>query len=159
LPQRADRKIGATRKQQGKGAKMAGNCKINRKDIMSAIASVPSAASPYPTASRSGLGAIGKDFHAVGKALQSGDVPSATNALAALQQKVQDQFQTSANQPFGNNSQANTDYQSLVGALQIGNLSTAQKAFSRLETDLEVKPIPITDGVRFVLNKGMELSK
>jgi hypothetical protein len=50
---------------------------------------------------------------------------------------LQNNPQTSANQPFGNNSQANTDYQSLVGALQTGNLSNAQKAFSSLQTDLQ----------------------
>jgi hypothetical protein len=125
---------------------------------MSAIASVPVIVSPYPTAPHSGLGPIGKDFHAVGKALQTGDVTSATTALATLQQNVQNHYQTSASQPFGNNNQANTDYQNLVGALQTGNLSSAQHAFARLETDLQMNPLPISGGVRSVLNKGMDLS-
>jgi hypothetical protein len=126
---------------------------------MSAIASVPLMASPYPAATPSGSGQIGRDFHAVGKALQSGDVASAQKALATFQQNAQNNLQTPASQPFGNNSQANTDYQNLVGALQTGNLSSAQKAFERLETDLQIKPFPLSDGVRFVLNKGMDLSR
>jgi hypothetical protein len=132
---------------------------MNRKDIMSAIASVPLMASPYPAASQSGSGQMGRDFNAVGKALQAGDVASAQKAVATFQQDVQKNLQTPASQPFGSNSQANTDYQSLVGSLQTGNLSCAQKAFERLQTDLQIKPLPISDGVRFVLNKGMDLPK
>jgi hypothetical protein len=159
LPQQVDRKWVQPQNKQGELVKMVGDCKMNRKDIMSAIASVPLTASLYPRAPQSGLGPIGRDFQAVGKALQAGDAPSAATALASLQQNMQVHFQTTASQPFGDNSQANTDYQNLVGALQTGNLSTAQKAFSRLETDLQINPIPISNGVRFVLNKGMDLSK
>jgi hypothetical protein len=103
---------------------------------MSSISSVTSAINPYLTTNQNGLGQSFKDVKAIGSALQSGYVSTAQSALAKFQQGLQGNPQTSANQPFGKNSQANTDYQSLTSALQSGDLSGAQKALSSLQTDL-----------------------
>src|SRR5579872_3434899 len=45
--------------------------------------------------------------------------------------------QTQANQPFGKNTQASTDYQNLTTALKSDDLQGAQKAFTGLQTDLK----------------------
>jgi hypothetical protein len=104
---------------------------------MSAISNVSSANNSYPITSQSGFDQIVTDFNSIGSALQSGDVSSALTALSSFQNALQNNPQTSPNQPFGTNGLANTDYQSLVGALQTGNISNAQKAFANLQTDLK----------------------
>ncbi|HTI98832.1 MAG TPA: hypothetical protein VL527_08000, partial [Dongiaceae bacterium] len=81
-----------------------------------------------------------QDFKALGTALQSGDLSSAQSALANLQQTVSGNSSTSttsASQPFGKNSQANSDFQTLTSALQSGDLSGAQQAFTSLQSDLK----------------------
>jgi hypothetical protein len=108
---------------------------------MSSISSVDSTPNPPQTANQSGFAQIAKSFQAIGSALQSGDVSSAQSALAAFQQALQGNSQsnpqTATNQPFGKNSQANTDYQNLTSALQSGNLANAQKAYASLQNDLQ----------------------
>jgi hypothetical protein len=103
---------------------------------MSTISSVSSTPNPYRTADQNGFGQIVKNFNGIGSALQSGNLTAAQTALSAFQQSLPGNSQASANSPFGNNSQANTDYQSLVGALQSGNLPSAQQAFTSLQSDL-----------------------
>ncbi len=108
---------------------------------VSSISPVNSTPSPYPTASPDGFGQLVTDFQAIGSALQSGNVSSAQSALTAFQQvlpgSTQPNSQTAATQPFGKNSQANTDFQNLTSALQSGNLATAQQAFASLQNDLK----------------------
>jgi len=104
---------------------------------MSSISSVASATSPYQTTNQSGFSQLVQNFNAIGTALQSGDLSSAQSALTTFQQSVQGSSQATASQPFGKNSQANTDYQSLTSSLQSGNLASAQKAFTSLQKDLK----------------------
>lgn len=104
---------------------------------MSNVSSVSSTTNAYQTTNQNNFGQSIQDFKAIGSALQSGDLSTAQSALATFQQDLQGNSQTSANQPFGNNTQANTDYKSLTSALQSGDLSTAQKAFSSLQSDLK----------------------
>jgi len=104
---------------------------------MSNVSAVTSAINAYQTNNESVLGKVSQDFGAIGSALQSGDLTTAQSALAAFQQALQGSNQTSTDQPFGSNNQANTDYQTLVSSLQSGDLSSAQKAFASLQTDLQ----------------------
>lgn len=109
---------------------------------MNSISSINSATSSSRTAAHQRFAQVAKNFHAIGTALQAGDVSSAQSALKSFQQAVQTNSQSSSqqtatNQPFGKNSQANGDYQTLTTALQSGNLSTAQQAFTSLQTDLK----------------------
>jgi hypothetical protein len=109
---------------------------------MSNVSSVSSIANPYQTTNQNGFGQFLQDFKALGGALQSGNLSTAQSALATFQQDLQSNApaassQTSANQPFGKNTQANTDFQNLASALQSGDLSSAQKAFASLQTDLQ----------------------
>jgi hypothetical protein len=103
---------------------------------MSSISSLSSTASPYQTTSQNGPGQLIQDFNAIGSALQSGDLSSAQSALTTFQQNLQGDSQTSSTGPFGQNSQANTDYQNLTTALKSGDLSGAQKAFASLKQDV-----------------------
>jgi ribosomal protein S20 len=80
---------------------------------------------------------MAQEFQAIGSALQSGNISSAQNALTTFQQELQRTSQTAASQPFGQNTQANTDYQNLTSAVQSGNLATAQQSFSSLQSDLK----------------------
>src|ERR1700722_19263518 len=104
---------------------------------MSAISSVSSTTNPYQTTNQNDMAQILQDFGAIGGALQSGDLSTAQSALATFQQDLQGNSQTASSQPFGSNTQANTDYKSLVSTLQNGDLSGAQKAFTSLQTDLQ----------------------
>ena len=92
---------------------------------------------PYQTNYQAGYGQMVQNFDAVGSALQSGDLATAQSALTTFQQALPGSSSTSASQPFGKNSQANTDYQSLTSSLQSGNLASAQKAFTSLQKDLK----------------------
>ena len=104
---------------------------------MSSISSVSSTTSAYQTTNQSSSGQFGQDLSAVTSALQSGDLSTAQSAMATLQQNLQDSSQTSATQPFGKNTQANTDFQNLTSALKSGNLSAAQQASTSLTNDLK----------------------
>jgi hypothetical protein len=109
---------------------------------MSSISSLSSVTSPFQTASQSGSDQFIKDFKALGSALDSGNLSAAQTALATFQQDLQGDSpnsatQSSSNQPFGKNSAANKDYQTLVSALQSGDTSGAQKAFASLQADLK----------------------
>lgn len=108
---------------------------------MNTISSLNSTANPVQTTSQGGIAQVAQNFQAIGAALQSGDVATAQSALTsfqkALQGSSQSNSQTSSSQPFGKNSQANTDYQKLTSALQSGNLSTAQQAYASLQNDLK----------------------
>ena len=104
---------------------------------MSSLSSVSSATDPYQSTNLGAFVQFVNDFNAIGKSLQSGDLPGAQTALAAFQQDLPGGSQSQSRQPFGNNSQANTDFQSLTGALQSVDLAGAKKAYASLQTDLE----------------------
>ena len=48
-------------------------------------------------------------------------------------------------QPFGNNVVADSDYDSVVGAVDSGNFSEAEVAFSNLQTALNTSGAPHAD--------------
>jgi hypothetical protein len=107
-------------------------------EFMSSISGVSSATTPYyQTTNQSGSGQLVQNFNDIGTALQSGDLSAAQSALTTFQQSLQGEAQTTASQPFGKNSQANTDYQSLTSSLQSGDLASAQKTFTSLQKDLK----------------------
>jgi hypothetical protein len=104
---------------------------------MSAVSSVSPPSNPYQTQYQKGFAQTIQDFNSIGSALQSGNLSSAQSALAAFQKDLQGNSQTTSNQPFGQNTKANTDYQSLTNSLQSGDLSGAQAAFLNLQKDLQ----------------------
>jgi hypothetical protein len=106
---------------------------------MSSISSVSSSTSPNVTqpANRNPFAQIGSDFLAIGSALQSGTLTDAQNALATFQQSVSNNLQNTATQLFSGNSQASTAYQNLVNALNSGDSSGAQQAYSNLLATLK----------------------
>jgi hypothetical protein len=104
---------------------------------MSSISSVSPVTNPYQPNYQAGYGQMVQNFNAIGSALQAGDLTTAQSALTTFQQALPGSSSTSASQPFGKNSQANTDYQSLTSSLQSGNLASAQKAFTSLQKDLK----------------------
>jgi hypothetical protein len=132
-------------------AVFSANKQKNRKtksNDMSSISSVASATNPYQTTNQTSYGQSFKDFQAIGSALQSGNLSAAQSALAAFQQNLQSNPPSAASSssssstaatsgPFGSNTQANTDLQSLTSALQSGNTAQAQQAFTSLQTDLK----------------------
>ena len=83
-----------------------------------------------------------QDFNSLAGALQSGNLSTAQTAFTSWQNdltliapsNLQSALQS---QPFGSNTQANTDFQSLSSALQSGDLSSAQQAFASLKQDLQ----------------------
>jgi hypothetical protein len=99
------------------------------------ISSVSSATSPQ-AANQNQVNQLAKSFNDIGSALQSGDVSNAQSALTTFQQALQSSSQTTDKQPFGKNTMANMDYQSLTNDLQSGDLAGAQKAFTSLQNDL-----------------------
>jgi hypothetical protein len=104
---------------------------------MNNISNVSGAINPYQPPSQDNLTQFVQDFKGIGSALNAGNLSTAQSALATFQQDLQGNLQTSANQPFGKNSQANNDYQSLTSALQAGDVKAAQTAFASLQTDLK----------------------
>jgi hypothetical protein len=83
-----------------------------------------------------------QDFKALANALQSGDLSSAQSAFAAFQKDLPSSSQASSSQanssqPFGQNSQANKDFQTLQNSLASGDISGAQSAFTALKKDLK----------------------
>jgi hypothetical protein len=109
---------------------------------MSSISRVSSAGYLNQPINSNASNPLMKSLQAVSSALQSGNISQAQSALAKFQKQLQGNSQTSSSQPFGNNSQANSAYQSLVSSVQSGNLSVAQQALSSLKTDLKTSKAP-----------------
>jgi len=106
----------------------------------------------------SGSNPIQNDFAALGQALQSGDLTEAQSAFSQLQSDVQsarqanqaqppvaqDQYvpassQTTTSQTLTPAEQVQQDYTQLASALQSGNLTGAQTAFTALQQALETQ--------------------
>ena len=104
------------------------------------ISGVLSSYSAYqPSSTQSNLKQVRQDFQDLAGALQSGDMPGAQTAYAALQQLIQGM--QSASQPQGNGNgtqhQFNTDLAAVGKALQSGDVSAAQDAFKKLQQDMQ----------------------
>jgi hypothetical protein len=81
-----------------------------------------------------------KALDAIDSALQSDSSSDALTALTSLQQSLStgsSGSSTSTSQPFGTNTQANTDYTNLVSDIQSGNLDDAKTSLANLQTDLK----------------------
>jgi len=106
--------------------------------------------------SASGSNAVQSDFAALGTALQSGDLTQAQSAFAQLQTalqppsqsgangsgaaaEVQDQYVSSTSQTLTPEQQVEQNYSQLASALQSGNLTSAQSAFSALDEALQTQ--------------------
>jgi DNA-binding FadR family transcriptional regulator len=109
---------------------------------MSSISSVSSAGYLYQPNYSNASNPLLKSLQAVSSAVESGNVADAQSALAKFQKQLQGNSQTASSQPFGNNSQANSAYQSLVSSVQSGNLSDADKAVSSLKAYLKTSKAP-----------------
>ncbi len=118
----------------------------NQEKFMSSVSSLSSTGYFYQPNNTSAANPLMKGLQAVGSALESGNVSEAQSALANLQKQLQGNSQTSSNQPFGNNSQANSAYQNLVSSVQSGNISGAEKALTSLKTDLRKSKSSSTSG-------------
>jgi outer membrane protein assembly factor BamD (BamD/ComL family) len=102
-----------------------------------------SAISASGTAANSSSNPIATDYSALGQALQSGDLAGAQKAFSSLEQDLTNWSQTngtgssSSNSPSSTQTSLNNDYKALAQALQSGNLSDAQTAFSSVQQDLQ----------------------
>lgn len=80
-----------------------------------------------------------QDFQKLSQALQSGDLSSAQQAFAQLQQGAPGVGQTQGSQQNGQNSQNGSpfsqDIAALSTALQSGDIAGAQQAFAKLQQD------------------------
>jgi len=111
-----------------------------RESIVS-ISSVSSNSSLTQTDGRSLMHQWMQDFKQLASALQSGDLTGAQKAYAALQQLQQSNQpggQSSNGQPASSsNNPLQNDFAALGQALSSGDLSTAQSAFSQLQSDMK----------------------
>jgi hypothetical protein len=106
------------------------------------VSSVFSATSLYQPENQALFQQQAQDFNTLASALQSGNLSTAQSAFTSWQQDLTsiappNQQSTQQSQPFGSNSQANSDFQSLSSALQSGDISSAQQAFANLKQDLQ----------------------
>jgi hypothetical protein len=106
------------------------------------VSSVSSATSLYQPENQALFQQQAQDFNTLASALQSGNLSTAQSAFTSWQQDLTsiappNQQSTQQSQPFGSNSQANSDFQSLSSALQSGDISSAQQAFANLKQDLQ----------------------
>ena len=105
-------------------------------------------------AGSNGSNPIQNDFAALGQALQSGDLTQAQSAFSQLQTDVQsarqanqnpappvaqDQFVSTTPQTLTPAEQVQQDYTHLAGAIQSGNLTGAQTAFTALQQALQTQ--------------------
>ena len=96
---------------------------------------------------------IQQDFKQLAGSLQSGDLAGAQKAYAALQKLLPSQSQnsTSSTQSSSQSSSSSTspivnDFNALGKALQSGDLTAAQSAFSTLQSDLKSQSQSSTTG-------------
>jgi len=82
------------------------------------------------------------DLSQLGTALQSGDLAGAQKAFSDLQSTTQGQKSTTSSttgSSSGKNTTLSDDFSSLSQALQSGNVTDAQTAFAKLQTDMQAQ--------------------
>jgi len=91
-----------------------------------------------------GNSTINSDFNTLAQSLQSGNLTGAQQAFAALQQDIQSightqggQQTSQSSQQTSQTSQQNNDFNTLAKALQSGDLTGAQQAFTSLMQDAQ----------------------
>lgn len=92
---------------------------------------------------------IQQDFKQLAGSLQSGDLAGAQKAYAALQKLLPSQSQNSTSSSQSSSSSTNpivNDFNALGKALQSGDLTAAQSAFSTLQNDLKSQSQSSTTG-------------
>lgn len=92
---------------------------------------------------------IQQDFKQLAGSLQSGDLAGAQKAYAALQKLMPSQSQNSTSSTQSSSSSTNpivNDFNALGKALQSGDLTAAQSAFSTLQSDLKSQSQSSTTG-------------
>lgn len=100
---------------------------------------------PPPSGGKGKDDAIGADAAALGQALQTNDVTDAQSALAKLQQDMQAlQAQESDGSETGA-SDRDKEFQTLVAAINSGDLASAQTAFAALQQQGGTPPPPPPD--------------
>jgi len=77
------------------------------------------------------------DLQSLGKALQSGNLPAAQTAFAALQKTYQGQNPSTQSATTAN--PVATDLTNLANALNSGSLSTAQSVYTQLQKDMQTQ--------------------
>jgi len=83
---------------------------------------------------------IRQDFNQLASALQSGDLSGAQSAYSNIQQLLQGQQSSSTSSSVSGSTPASTiqnDFATLGQALQSGDLTQAQGAFSQLQNDIQ----------------------
>jgi outer membrane protein assembly factor BamD (BamD/ComL family) len=127
----------------------------NLSDAQSAYSSIQSLLSSQSGGSN-GSSTILSDFSALGQALQSGNLGQAQSAFSQLQTDAQtgsqtgnvaapppppaqDQYVPSSSQTQNPAQLVQQDYTQLASALQSGNLTDAQSAFSALQQELQTQ--------------------
>jgi hypothetical protein len=105
------------------------------------VSAVSSSSSVTQTDSRSLVNQFKQDFKQLASSLQSGDLTGAQQAYAALQQLQQSNQSggqsSNGQQASSTNNPIQNDFAALGSALQSGDLSSAQSAFSQLQTDMK----------------------
>ena len=105
------------------------------------VSGVSSSSSVIQTDWRSLVNQFKQDFKQLASSLQSGDLSGAQKAYAALQQLLQSNQSggpsSNAQQASSTNNPIQNDFAALGSALQSGDLSSAQSAFSQLQTDMK----------------------
>ena len=92
---------------------------------------------------------IQQDFKQLAGSLQSGDLAGAQKAYVALQKLLPSQSQNSTSSSQSSSSSTNpivNDFNALGKALQSGDLTAAQSAFSTLQSDLKSQSQSSTTG-------------
>jgi len=105
------------------------------------VSGVSSSSTVTQTDWRSLVNQFKQDFKQLASSLQSGDLTGAQKAYAALQQLLQSNQSggqsSNAQQASSTNNPIQNDFAALGSALQSGDLSSAQSAFSQLQTDMK----------------------
>jgi hypothetical protein len=115
--------------------------KMPQKELNLSISGISSQSTLAQTGSTSVLNQLKQDFKQLATALQSGNLAGAQKAFKGLQQLLQSNqsgSQSSNKQPASSsNNPIQSDFAALGKALASGNLSSAQSAFSQLQTDMQ----------------------
>jgi hypothetical protein len=107
------------------------------------VSGISNNTSPYQFGLQSNVAQPGQTFAQLGQALQAGDLSTAQSDYAALQQFANNAGQTSNAQTTAGSttgssaSSVGSDFSSLGQALQSGNLTSAQSAFTQLQQDIQ----------------------
>ena len=84
-----------------------------------------------------GVKQLAQDFQSLESAFQAGDLTSAQNAFASIQQDMKNGPGAKLAGVFGQDSQLSKDFQALQSALQSGDLAGAKQALATMQKDMQ----------------------